>query len=129
MDESDHIRCAVFGLTAVSGHVGADDNVTAPALKSVIDEYNIADHIGTFQCDNADNNNTALRELAAAVVIDVAELRLRCFDHIVNLVKALLFGEGLSKHQKELDGASESDRLKIWRKQVLLASYISSLSM
>lgn len=101
----------------------------APALKSVIDEYNIADHIGTFQCDNADNNNTALRELAAAVVIDVAELRLRCFDHIVNLVKALLFGEDLSKHQKELDGASESDRLKIWRKQVLLASYISSLSM
>jgi hypothetical protein len=53
--------------------------------------------------DNADNNDTALATLTLAqeYPINVPEQRLRCFGHVVNLVvKALLFGTGLSNFRK-----------------------------
>jgi len=64
--------------------------------------------------DNADNNDTAIKRLAELYPIDVNEQRLRCFSHIVNLViKALLFGEGLSTFQKQLAIADNAGSYKL----------------
>lgn len=116
IDQDKQLQRALLGLPTLEGHSGAKD--LAPALREVIDHYEIGHNISAFQMDNAGNNDTCLEALAEHFQIDVAEQRMRCFGHVVNLVvKALLFGEGLSKHQKELDGASEHDKLEIWRKQ------------
>jgi hypothetical protein len=116
IDQNKRLQRALLGLPAVEGHYGKGD--LAPALSSVIDLYEIGHKLSAFQMDNADNNDTCLRALAEKYTIDEAEQRMRCFGHVVNLVvKALLFGEGLAKHQKELDGASDHEKLKIWRKK------------
>lgn len=66
--------------------------------------------------DNAGDNDTALRALSQRFVIEEHEQRLRCFGHVVNLVvKALLFGEGLTRFTKELKDASDFHVSGIWR--------------
>ena len=41
-----------------------------------------------------------------------------CIGHIINLiVKSILFGEGLSKFEKELAGASDIENFRLWRRQ------------
>lgn len=50
--------------------------------------------------------------------MDPQEQRLRCFGHIINLVvKSLLYGEGSSALQKQLQDAGDKEAFKIWRKQ------------
>jgi hypothetical protein len=116
IDQNKRLQRALLSLPAIEGHYGEGD--LAPALSRVIDHYEIGHKLSAFQMDNADNNDTCLRALAENYPIDEAEQRMRCFGHVVNLVvKALLFGEGLTKHQKELDGASDYEKLKIWRKK------------
>lgn len=66
--------------------------------------------------DNAANNDTALRALSQRFVIEEHEQRLRCFGHVVNIVvKALLFGEGLTRFTEDLKDASDFHAFKIWR--------------
>ena len=49
-------------------------------------------------------------------MIEEHEQRLRCFGHVVNLVvKALLFGEGLTRFTKDLEDASDFHAFRIWR--------------
>jgi hypothetical protein len=65
--------------------------------------------------DNARDNDAAVKELAKGFNIDVDFSRLRCLGHIINLVvKALLFGKGVSKVEWELAGASSEEAFKIW---------------
>jgi hypothetical protein len=116
IDKSNQLRHALLALTPLEGHSGEED--LAPALQQCIDYYSISNQLGAFQMDNAENNDTCLRSLAARYSIDTDEQRLRCFGHVVNLVvKALLFGEGLSAFKKELDGATDLNQYKVWRKK------------
>jgi len=72
-------------------------------IAAVIEDYNISHKLGAFQMDNADNNDTCLDALSEVYSLKKDEVRLRCQGHIHNLVvKALLYGEGLAKFQKEL---------------------------
>jgi len=64
------------------------------------------------------NNDTAVETLAQEFGLEPAQCRLRCWGHTVNLVvKALLFGEGLSAFQKELNDAGDDESFDIWRRQ------------
>ncbi len=116
IDKEKQQRHALLALTPLEGHAGEED--LSPALQQCIDYYGIGNKLGAFQMDNADNNDTCMRSLAQQYPINVDEQRLRCFGHVVNLVvKALLFGEGLSGFKKELDGATNLDQYKIWRQE------------
>ena len=43
--------------------------------------------------------------------------RLFCAGHIINLVvKAILFGEGISRFERDLIGASDQETFELWRK-------------
>jgi hypothetical protein len=87
----------------------------ARILQSVIEDYEIVDRIGAFMMDNARDNDTMLACLAKIYPIDAKSSRLRCLGHIINLVvKALLFGKGVSKLERALAGASNNDEFKIW---------------
>jgi len=52
------------------------------------------------------DNNTILKELATRFNINISYLRLRCLGYIINLIiKALLFGKGVSKLKRKLASA------------------------
>jgi hypothetical protein len=94
----------------------------ADALIPVIKLFDIGgEKIRAFQMDNATSNDTAMSALAARIPgIDVKELRLRCFGHVVNLVvKALLYGSKSSTLQQELGAAAGDNEaaFKIWHEQ------------
>ncbi len=87
----------------------------AEITAKVINDYEIGQNLGAFMMDNAKDNNTMLKELATRFDIDVDYSRLRCLGHIINLVvKALLFGKGVSKLERKLAGASFNKVFKIW---------------
>lgn len=68
--------------------------------------------------DNAGDND-ALVEALASILPDFNPRwqRLRCIGHIINLiVKAFLFGKGVSRMQKDLAGASDDNAFQIWGK-------------
>lgn len=69
--------------------------------------------------DNANNNDTALDELASNIPgVDCKQSRLRCFGHIINIVvKALLFGTSSALLQQQLGEAGDDEAFKVWREQ------------
>ena len=65
--------------------------------------------------DNAIDNNTILKELATRFNINIGYLCLRCLGYIINLViKALLFGKGVSKLKWKLASTLYNKAFKIW---------------
>ena len=97
---------------------------------NAINDYKIGQNLGAFMMDNARDNDAALKELAEEFEIDVDFSRLRCLGHIINLVvKALLFGKGVSKVERELAGASSEEAFKIWNKQGPIANFTIFVSM
>ena len=65
--------------------------------------------------DNAIDNNTILKELATRFNINIGYLCLRCLGYIINLIiKALLFGKGVSKLKQKLAGTLYNKAFKIW---------------
>jgi len=90
----------------------------ADIITDVIDDYEVGQSLGAFMMDNAKDNDTALKELANRFSINVDYARLRCLGHIINLVvKALLFGEGVSKLERQLAGASDDEAFEIWNRK------------
>jgi len=90
-------------------------NMIAGIVAKVIDDYEVGQNLGAFMMDNAGDNDTMLKELATMFDIDVDFSRLRCLGHIINLViKALLFGKGVSKLERKLAGASYEEAFRIW---------------
>ncbi|OAQ60845.1 transposase-like protein [Purpureocillium lilacinum] len=116
LDEKYSLRTALLDLPPLRGpHSG--ENI-AKVLSAVIEYYGIAAAIGFFMMDNASSNDTCIRELAKRYSAVDHQSRLRCVGHMLNLiVKALLFGKGVSKLERQLCGASDDERLEIWRKQ------------
>ncbi|KNG45919.1 transposase-like protein [Stemphylium lycopersici] len=121
LDEKHKLQTALLDLRPLKGpHTG--ENI-AKVLSMVIESYDIPATVGFFMMDNANNNDTCIEELAKQYPTVTQQSRLRCVGHILNLiVKALLFGQGVSKLEKELCGASDDDRFEIWRKQSFIAT-------
>jgi hypothetical protein len=116
LDEKHKLQTGLLDLRPLKGpHSG--ENI-AKVLSKVIEFYDISAVLGFFMMDNAGNNDTCIEELAKQYPTITQQSRLRCIGHILNLVvKALLFGKGVSKLEKELCGASDDERFEIWRKQ------------
>jgi hypothetical protein len=116
IDKDCTLRNALIGLPRLEGQNSGEK--TAKAVSALIRDYGIQRKIGAFVLDNAANNDTAVEILAQEFGLDPTQCRLRCWGHTVNLVvKALLFGEGLSAFQKELSDAGDDESFDIWRRQ------------
>lgn len=116
IDHEGFLRTLLLGLRELIGeHSG--ENI-AGVVADVIRDYRIASRIGYFVLDNAKNNDTALQMLSTTLTIDPTKQRLRCAGHIINLVvKAILFGEGVSKFERALAGAGDDEQFDLWRKR------------
>ena len=108
VDYYGHKQTALIGLPRLLGtHTG--ENLYS-CIKPVIEHYNISDKLGCFMIDNSGDNNELMELLANDFeVIDPDRDHLHCAGHIINLVvKAILFGKGVSKLQRQLVGASDA---------------------
>ncbi|OBS17246.1 hypothetical protein FPOA_26615 [Fusarium poae] len=116
LDERHKLQTALLDLPPLKGpHSG--ENI-AKVLSTVIDFYDVSPIIGFFMMDNAASNDVCIQELAEQYPTINRESRLRCVGHMLNIiVKALLFGKGVSKLEKQLRAASDDERFEIWRKQ------------
>lgn len=115
LDEKHKLQTALLDLPPLKGpHSG--ENV-AKVLSTVIDCYDLAPIIGFFMMDNASSNDTCIHELSRRYSTVTRQSRLRCVGHMLNLiVKALLFGKGVSGLERQLRSASDDERFEIWRK-------------
>ncbi|OAQ59076.1 transposase-like protein [Purpureocillium lilacinum] len=114
VDGQGHPRTLLLGFPRrYGGHTGDD---LAALVKPVILQYGIGEKLGSFVMDNADDNDKCLEVLQRSFSsIDPEADRIRCIGHIINLVvKALLFGEGVSAWEKNLIEASEEQRVALW---------------
>jgi hypothetical protein len=114
LDENRELKTVLLALRPVEGHHGHE---IADTVLPVIKLFEIEGNLGAFQMDNATNNDTALKVIAASIPsISTKDSRLRCFGHIVNLVvKAMLYGD--SSLQKDLADCGDHEAFKVWRQQ------------
>ncbi|KAM3465668.1 hypothetical protein MY5147_009215 [Beauveria neobassiana] len=122
VDGNGHPRTLLLGFPRrYGGHTGDD---LAALVKPVILQYGIGDKLGSFVMDNAGDNDKCLEALQRSFrSIDPEADRIRCIGHIINLVvKALLFGEGVSAWEKKLIKASEEGRVALWSLKVTKTS-------
>jgi hypothetical protein len=88
----------------------------ASNIFTVLAKYSITHRMGLFCADNADNNDTTVEELQKLIPGLDSTSRLRCVGHIINLIcKALILGQGVSKFERELAGASDHEIFELWR--------------
>jgi hypothetical protein len=114
LDADRQHRTALLGLPRLRGkHSG--ENI-ANRLARIIDDYRLASKLGLFQMDNASNNNACMEHLMLLVPGLSDQARLRCLGHIINLVvKAIIFGEGITDFERRVLGCSNKDHYKLWR--------------
>ena len=73
----------------------------------VVKDFGIEDKLGYFLRDNASNNDMTIRSIESGIRRDggvgfnLEERRLRCWGHIMNMFKALLFRLKAKKLEKE----------------------------
>lgn len=118
IDKDYQLKTALLGLPALTGQGRHTGSTIANTILTVVDRYSLQNKVGCFQLDNASNNKTAIEAIAAQLpTVDPQEQQLRCLGHVLNLVvRAILFGNGLSATQKELAGANDKEEFEIWRR-------------
>jgi len=110
------LNTALIALSRLfNAHSGANQAVK---IFEALERYSITDNTGCFMMDNAHDNDKLMDNLAQKLPdFDSKTRRLRCAGHIINLiVKAALFGKGVSKLQRALAGASDEETFKLWNK-------------
>lgn len=93
----------------------------ASVIIDVIREYNFEDRFNCFVGDNATSNDRSLynglSDLSDSINLDSSH-RLRCAGHIINLVvKATIYGDGVSQFKEELAGAGPVDQFKLYKER------------
>jgi hypothetical protein len=83
----------------------------------VIQKYQFNYKLSSLIADNASNNNELYDYLSQSLLVAKKE-RLRCVSHIINLVvKALIYGKGVSKLKRSMIGASDYIKFNLIRQR------------
>jgi len=128
VDRDGRPQTRLLALERVQGsHSGENQAVY---LYKIVIRYSIEEHLGFFTADNADSCDSCVRSLLRAfnpttpqrdVDILSAQLRIRCFGHIVNLIaKSFLEGDSSDIFDQswfDADKEVEVARRKEWRKR------------
>lgn len=94
-----------------------DGRNLADTLCTIISKYEIGQKIHCFMMDNASNNDAMMDHLCRRIPTLQRRARLRCSGHIFNLiVKAILYGKGVSKFEQHLLGCGDREDFDLWRR-------------
>ncbi|KAF6512765.1 hypothetical protein HZS61_007571 [Fusarium oxysporum f. sp. conglutinans] len=84
----------------------------------VAHDYDLEPKLGCFMMDNAQDNDRAVLQLATRFGFDPDWRRLRCSGHVINLVvKAILYGKGVSKAERQLQCCNDQESFSVWRQR------------
>jgi hypothetical protein len=93
-------------MPEASRHYG---HTIARNVLDIIHGFQIADKVGYFTLDNAENSTTAMDTIGHELGFYGRSRRGRCIGHVVNLaVKALLFGNSSDAFEEQLNGSNPS---------------------
>ena len=113
-DATYNQRDVLIGFRNLVGdHTGS---AQASVILQAIQEYNFETRFNCFVGDNATSNDTSLiAGLNTSDIIDIDDRhRIRCAGHIINLVvKATLYGSGVSKFEEELAQVGTVEQFKL----------------
>jgi hypothetical protein len=114
LDKDNNKKTVLIGLPRLrSRHSG--ENI-AKCLCEVVCRYSVQDRLGVFVMDNAGNNDTMMDHLSLQIPSVGKDYRGFCAGHNYNrIVKAILYGKGLSQFEKKLAGASDPETFQLWR--------------
>jgi hypothetical protein len=101
-------------------HTGAAQGTI---VRAVLDEYEMSRKFHCFVGDNATNNDGELiRSLNLHPDINITtNNRIRCAGHIINLVvKATIYGKGVSGWEERLAEATPHEQFELWRRLVVV---------
>ena len=119
IDSQLQVRHILLDFLPISGKKSGAN--LAQLVYQTVGEYDIGKRLGAVMADNAGDNDTCMQELGKLLGFpdEWAKIaRVRCLGHIIDLVvKAVLFGKGVSKLQRELAGASPMEVLEIWTRK------------
>lgn len=115
LDKTYTHRTVLLGLPRLYGsHTG---ETLAICLLSMITKYDITSKVGCFVMDNAGNNDSMIEAIGRELPEVTKRSRLRCSGHIINLiVKAILYGQGITSFAKEIVGCSDKQAFELWRR-------------
>jgi predicted nucleotidyltransferase len=92
----------------------------ASVTADVLSDYDVAKKLHCFVGDNATNNDetySSALNLRLGLSLDGSH-RIRCTGHIINLVvKAIIYGKGVSKFEEEVANAAPRDQFELFRKK------------
>lgn len=117
VDAENNQRDLLIGFRNLAGDHTA--SAQASVILNVIREYGFESSFNCFVGDNASNNDkkliTYLNEGSLMLKLGT-EHRIRCAGHIINLiVKATLYGTGVSEFEQKLAKAAPMDQFRLYR--------------
>ncbi|KFY06907.1 hypothetical protein V491_08569, partial [Pseudogymnoascus sp. VKM F-3775] len=123
--EDGQLRESVLALRELEGrHTGANQS---QLILKVIDEFGIASKVGYFIMDNAENNDTMIQSLSAAleeryIPYNAKQYRLHCNGHIINLTAQAFLFSTEDKALLEINNLSSSYiptqlEMETWRRK------------
>jgi hypothetical protein len=86
-------------------------------MVQVINDYGFASKFSCYVADNAANNNReTMAELSTLLGQDLDEQhRIRCAGHTIQLVvKAVIYGKGVSKFEQQLARAAPQEQFELY---------------
>ena len=115
-------------MKRLTGPHGGED--IAKVIIPTLQEYKVVDRLGVFIADNAESNDTAIREILHQLrpELQPKARRSRCLGHIINLAaKAFLFGTStkafeaatsvINEDKAPVDSDAIKEAQKAWRNQ------------
>jgi hypothetical protein len=91
----------------------------ATSSETILDEFDISQNFYCFVGDNGTSNDSELiKSLNLHPNIDISsQHRVRCAGHIINLVvKATIYGDGVSKWEEQLAAAALKEQFQMFRR-------------
>ncbi|KAL9563934.1 hypothetical protein ACKAV7_011969 [Fusarium commune] len=115
LDDEGKFRTFLLGLPQIEGHHCGEN--LAGRVSEIIYEYGFEGRVGYFVTDNAESNDTCLKELATELGFNKQHHRLRCCGHIINLVaRSILFGTDADAFKEDCQADKElQDEIRLWR--------------
>lgn len=118
VDADYHQRDLLIAFRNLAGDHTA--SAQASVILNVTREYDFESNFNCFVGDNASNNDAKLIKYlnkGSSILNLSLEHRIRCAGHIINLiVKATLYGEGVSKFEEDLAAAAPMEQFILYRK-------------
>ncbi|KAG6989367.1 hypothetical protein FocnCong_v021267 [Fusarium oxysporum f. sp. conglutinans] len=115
LGDEGKFRTFLLGLPQIKGRHCSEN--LAGRVSEIIYEYIFEGRVGYFVTDNAESNDTCLKELATELGFNKQHHQLQCCRHIINPVaRSILFKTDADAFKEDCQADKElQDKIRLWR--------------